>query len=80
MQQGCKQALMKAKSPSCGYKRIYDGTFSKTLREGHGCTVEALLMNNIEVYTEEDIDLLMEQKRVIGQKVCVTNPNKLENL
>ncbi|MDU8008684.1 MAG: DUF523 domain-containing protein [Veillonella sp.] len=24
---GCKQALMKAKSPSCGYKRIYDGTF-----------------------------------------------------
>lgn len=63
MQQGCKQALMKAKSPSCGYKRIYDGTFSKTLREGHGCTVEALLMNNIEVYTEEDIDLLMEQKK-----------------
>ena len=50
---------MKAKSPSCGYKRIYDGTFSKTLREGHGCTVEALLMNNIEIYTEEDIDLLM---------------------
>lgn len=63
IQQGCKQALMKAKSPSCGYKRIYDGTFSKTLREGHGCTVEALLMNNIEVYTEEEIDLLMEQKK-----------------
>ena len=63
MQQGCKQALMKAKSPSCGYKRIYDGTFSKTLREGNGCTVEALLMNNIEVYTEEEIDLLMEQKK-----------------
>lgn len=63
IQQGCKQALMKAKSPSCGYKRIYNGTFSKTLRDGHGCTVEALLMNNIEVYTEENIDLLMEQKK-----------------
>ena len=63
IQQGCKQALMKSKSPSCGYKRIYDGTFSKTLRDGHGCTVEALLMNNIEVYTEENIDLLMEQKK-----------------
>ena len=71
---------MKAKSPSCGYKRIYDGTFSKTLREGHGCTVEALLMNNIEVYTEEDIDLLMEQKkRVIGQKVLLFQSQRLVN-
>ncbi len=63
LQYSCKQALMKAKSPSCGYKRIYDGTFSKTLREGHGCTVEALLKNNIDVYTEEDIDLLIKQKK-----------------
>lgn len=63
IQQECKQALMKAKSPSCGYKRIYDGTFSKTLRGGHGCTVEALLKNNIEVYTEDEIDLLIEQKK-----------------
>ena len=63
LQYSCKQALMKAKSPSCGYKRIYDGTFTKTLREGHGCTVEALLKNNIEVYTEEDIDLLIKQKK-----------------
>ena len=63
LQYGCNQALMKAKSPSCGYKRIYDGTFSKTLRDGHGFTVEALLKNNIEVYTEDDIDLLIEQKR-----------------
>ena len=62
-QNGCNLALMKAKSPSCGYKRIYDGTFSKTLRDGHGCTVEALLKNNIEVYTEDDIDLLIGQKR-----------------
>lgn len=62
-QNGCNRALMKAKSPSCGYKRIYDGTFSKTLRDGHGCTVEALLKNNIEVYREDDIDLLIEQKK-----------------
>lgn len=62
-QNGCNQALMKAKSPSCGYKRIYDGTFSKTLRDGHGCTVEVLLKNNIKVYTEDEIDLLIEQKR-----------------
>lgn len=34
IQQGCKQALMKAKSPSCAYKRIYDGTFSKNPARG----------------------------------------------
>ena len=35
----------------------------KTLRDAHGCTVEALLKNNIEVYTEDDIDLLIGQKK-----------------
>ncbi|MDU1397324.1 MAG: DUF523 domain-containing protein [Veillonella parvula] len=56
---GCKQALMKAKSPSCGYKCIYDGTFTRTLKNGHGCTVEALLEKNIRIYTENDIELLL---------------------
>ncbi len=40
---------MKAKSPSCGYKRIYDGTFSKTLRRGERMYCRGLIeMNNIE--------------------------------
>ena len=63
IQQGCKQALMKAKSPSCGYKRIYDGSFTRTLKDGHGCTVEALLKENIRIYTEHDIELLVAQKK-----------------
>ena len=60
---GCKQALMKAKSPSCGYKRIYDGTFTRTMKNGHGCTVEALLEKNITIYTENDIELLLAKKK-----------------
>ncbi|MDU2441795.1 MAG: DUF523 domain-containing protein [Veillonella sp.] len=60
---GCKQALMKAKSPSCGYKRIYDGTFTRTMKNGHGCTVEALLEKNITIYTENDIELLLAEKK-----------------
>ena len=50
-------------SPSCGYKRIYDGSFTRTLKDGHGCTVEALLKENIRIYTEEDIELLVAQKK-----------------
>ncbi len=39
--------------------RIYDGSFTRTLKDGHGCTVEALLKENIRIYTEEDIELLV---------------------
>ena len=31
-------------------------------------------------YHYQNISLLIYNSRVIGQKVCVTNPNKLENL
>lgn len=52
---GIKKALLKAKSPSCGSNRIYDGTFSHTLTEGDGVTAQLLKENGIEVITEEDI-------------------------
>lgn len=50
-----KKVVVKSKSPSCGYKKIYDGSFSNTLIEGNGITTDLLLKNNIEVLTEEDI-------------------------
>lgn len=52
---GIKKALLKAKSPSCGSNRIYDGTFSRTLTERDGVTAQLLKENGIEVITEEDI-------------------------
>ena len=54
----CKKALLKAKSPSCGKGIIYDGTFSHTLKEGHGITVRLLMENGIEVYTENELENL----------------------
>ena len=33
---GCTHAILKAKSPSCGSGRIYDGTFTGALVEGWG--------------------------------------------
>lgn len=55
---GCKKAILKAKSPSCGKGVIYDGTFSGNLTQGYGIACRLLLENGIEVYTEEEIDKL----------------------
>jgi uncharacterized protein YbbK (DUF523 family) len=55
---GCKKAILKAKSPSCGKGYIYDGTFSHTLTEGNGVAARLLMENGIEVYTEEEIEKL----------------------
>ena len=51
----CTQAILKARSPSCGKGMIYDGTFKDTLIEGNGLTAELLIKNGIEVMTEEEI-------------------------
>ena len=50
-----KKALLKAKSPSCGKGKIYDGTFNSVLVNGNGVTVELLESNGISVITEQDL-------------------------
>ena len=50
------QAIMKKNSPSCGYGKIYDGTFSNNLVEGNGITVDLLIENGIEILTVDDLD------------------------
>jgi uncharacterized protein YbbK (DUF523 family) len=48
------QAVLKSKSPSCGYGQIYDGTFSGKLVEGNGIATDLLLKNGIQIKTEKD--------------------------
>ena len=55
---GAKTALLKARSPSCGCGRIYDGTFSGNLRDGNGITAQTLLDCGITVTTEESLTAL----------------------
>lgn len=55
----CKKALLMEKSPSCGVRKIYDGTFSKNLIDGMGITTKLLYENKIEVYSKDEIDLLL---------------------
>ena len=50
---GCRHAILKAKSPSCGRGVIYDGTFTGTLREGNGVTAELLMNSGITVEVRE---------------------------
>ncbi len=50
---GIKKAILKAKSPSCGYGKIYDGTFTGRLIDGNGLLAELLLKNGLEVSTEK---------------------------
>ena len=49
---GCKKALMKRNSPSCGGEYIYDGSFSGRLIPGEGVTAELLRAHGIEVLGE----------------------------
>lgn len=52
---GCKEAMLKARSPSCGSGEIYDGSFSGKLVKGDGITAALLKKNGIKVKTEEEI-------------------------
>jgi uncharacterized protein YbbK (DUF523 family) len=49
-------AILKEKSPACGKGRVYDGSFTGTLREGNGVCAALLLENGIRVFGESEID------------------------
>lgn len=50
----CTKAILKAKSPSCGCGKIYDGSFSGKLIEGNGVTAELLMNNGILVESADE--------------------------
>ena len=53
---GVDCAVLKAHSPSCGSKRIYDGSFSGKLKDGQGVTAALITRMGIRVYNEREID------------------------
>ncbi len=44
-----ERIILKAKSPSCGVGKIYDGSFSGTLVEGNGICAQLLIDNGYNV-------------------------------
>ena len=55
---GCQLAVLKERSPSCGFGKIYDGTFSGKVIDGNGVTAQLLYDSGITVIGETQIDKL----------------------
>ena len=58
---GCKKAVLKERSPSCGAGEIYDGSFTGARVPGDGVTAALLKANGIAVFGESEIETLLEQ-------------------
>ena len=58
---GCKKAILKERSPSCGHGMIYDGTFTGKKIPGSGITAALLEENGIEVIGESKICSLINE-------------------
>lgn len=53
--EGCTAAILKSRSPSCGPGRVYDGAFSRTLREGDGVWAALLRREGLPLFSEESL-------------------------
>jgi len=48
-------AVLKSRSPTCGVKQVYDGSFSGVLRDGSGILAQALKDAGYTVIDSEDV-------------------------
>lgn len=48
-------AILQSRSPSCGVKEIYDGSFSGRKIKGHGVFAKLLTVHGIKVLDAEDV-------------------------
>ena len=67
---GCKAAILKERSPSCGTHQIYDGTFSGVRILGYGVTAEWLRRAGLQLFSEDELEdcqkWIREQKDETG--------------
>ncbi len=61
-QQNVNVVILKERSPSCGYKKIYDGSFSKTIIDGNGVFAKLAIENGFIIYTESDIENIIKNR------------------
>lgn len=50
-----KLAVLQSRSPSCGARQVYDGTFTGQLKQGQGVFAELLIKEGIQVIDVEDL-------------------------
>jgi uncharacterized protein YbbK (DUF523 family) len=61
-----KLAVLKEKSPSCGFKLIHSGLFDDKLIKGQGLTTKLLLANNIQVIPDTSLEEFIKSLRQKG--------------
>lgn len=55
LQAGCTKAVLKERSPACGVRAVYDGTFSNKCVPGEGVLAALLKAHGFEVISDEDL-------------------------
>ncbi len=60
MESNAPAALLKENSPSCGFGKIYDGSFSGKKIDGNGITAQLLSDNGIRIFGESAIKKLLQ--------------------
>ena len=75
-QHGLRVAVLKARSPSCGNRHNYDGSFSGNLVEGEGVTAALLRRHGVKVFNESQLaEAAAELRRLEGAGKHPTAPS-----
>ncbi len=59
--ENCGACLLKERSPSCGSREIYDGSFTGRLVPGEGVAAQTLREAGIKVFGESETDALLSE-------------------
>ena len=60
-EQDIECVILKSRSPTCGVKQVYDGTFTGTLTVGFGTAAEALRSAGIRILGESQIEAFLAE-------------------
>ena len=61
-------AVLQSRSPSCGVRQIYDGTFSGTKTDGHGIFAEKLIESGFKVIDAADLQKGTSSMKTVSVK------------
>lgn len=76
----CRCAILKSRSPSCGFGQIYDGTFSGKLVPGNGITANLLHKAGLTVLNEENARTELERLSALPEnQKSIKGKNREQN-
>lgn len=72
---GRANAILQKRNPSCGTRRIYDGTFRGNLVDGNGVAAQMLIDAGIVVVDEDNVNNLFASKAGAGYNFTAPRPS-----